>query len=170
MERRFEYRGTILTVQFTHSDETTKGIVEGREFSGRIEQLSDHEMIVHRDGKQLRLFIAQNRDAVTFVHMAGEVFRLVPAQEDYLSSGAGDGGVSDGRLVAARPSQVIRLLVSEGDMVEKGQPILILESMKMETTQEAPFSGQVAEVNAEAGQQVDAGDIIVLLKRQEVDS
>ena len=170
VERRFEYRGDIHTVQFVLSGDTTEATVEGRQISARIEQISDHEMVVQRDGKQLRLFIAQNKDIVTFVHAGGEVFRLVPVQEDYLSSGAGDGGLSDGRLVAAMPSKVIRLLVSKGDVVEKGQPILILESMKMETTQEAPFSGEVAEVNAEAGQQVDAGDVIVLLKRQEADT
>jgi biotin carboxyl carrier protein len=166
MERRFEYCGEIITIQFSRTGDQTEATVEGRELSGRVEQVTDNEMIVHRDGKQLRVFVAQDRDGVTFVHMAGEVFRLSPVQEDYESSG-GDRGISDGRLVAAMPSKVIKLLVKEGDLVEKGQPILILESMKMETTQEAPFSGEVAEVNAAVGQQVDAGDVIVLLKHQE---
>lgn len=170
MERRFECRGNILTVQNAPSGEKTEFTVNGRDISARVEQISDNEMMVHRDGKQLRLFVAQNRDIVTFVHMEGEVFRLVPARDDYGGAAGGDGSASDGRLVAAMPSKVIRLLVSEGDVVEKGQPVLILESMKMETTQEAPFSGQVAEVNAEAGQQVNAGDVIVLLKRAEGDT
>jgi biotin carboxyl carrier protein len=168
MERRFECRGRILDIRFSPSGDQTEATVQGRQLRGRVEQVTDHEMILHRDGRQLRVYVAQNRDGLIFVHMAGDVFRLSPVQEEYGSSGE-EGGVSDGRLIAAMPSKVIRLLVSKGDLVEKGQPVLILESMKMETTQEAPFTGEVMEVNAEAGQQVDAGDVIVLLKQREAD-
>jgi acetyl/propionyl-CoA carboxylase alpha subunit/acetyl-CoA carboxylase carboxyltransferase component len=62
-----------------------------------------------------------------------------------------DGGV----VRAGWPAFVISVLVQPGDRVAAGDPVVVLESMKMETTVTAPFSGEVAEVHVAAKTQVD---------------
>ncbi len=56
---------------------------------------------------------------------------------------------------------VLEVLVEPGQEVVKGQPIIIIEAMKMENTLVAPTSGEVTGVEAEEGQTVYAGDLLV---------
>jgi biotin carboxyl carrier protein len=63
----------------------------------------------------------------------------------------------DGRVKAPIPGTIVRLLVSEGQAVEAGQPLLVLEAMKMENQIRAPRSGNVGQLNVAAGQSVTLG-------------
>ncbi len=60
----------------------------------------------------------------------------------------------DGRVKAPIPGLITRVLVEQGQMVEAGQPLLVLEAMKMENEIRAPRSGVVAELNVRPGQDV----------------
>lgn len=59
------------------------------------------------------------------------------------------------------PAVVVRVMVEVGDMVEKGQEVVVVTAMKMETTLNAPFGGKVTGVNAAAGDKVMPGQILV---------
>ncbi|MFI1915436.1 acetyl/propionyl/methylcrotonyl-CoA carboxylase subunit alpha [Nocardia sp. NPDC020380] len=71
--------------------------------------------------------------------------------------------VAEGSLLAPMPGAVIRLGAQVGDRLEKGQPILWLEAMKMEHTIAAPATGVLAELNVTAGQQVDVGAVLAVV-------
>ena len=75
-------------------------------------------------------------------------------QVDRGSLGRGAGG-SD--IVAPMPGTVEQILVRPGDSVERGQTLIIMESMKMELEIAAPRSGVVKRVSVEPGTQVDKG-------------
>ncbi len=66
-----------------------------------------------------------------------------------------------GALVAPMPGRIVAVLVAAGTVVEKGAPLLVLEAMKMEHTISAPFSGKVARICFESGQQVGEGALLV---------
>jgi 3-methylcrotonyl-CoA carboxylase alpha subunit len=68
--------------------------------------------------------------------------------------GSGGHGSHDGDILSPMPGRIIAVEVATGDAVVKGQKLLTLEAMKMEHTLTAPFDGVVAELNAEAGAQV----------------
>jgi propionyl-CoA carboxylase alpha chain len=74
-----------------------------------------------------------------------------------------DGGVTGG-LAAPMPGKVVSVEVATGDSVAAGQLLMILEAMKMEHRVLAPSAGTVGELRAEPGQQVDGGDILVVLE------
>ncbi len=69
-----------------------------------------------------------------------------------------------GRLTAPMPGRVLAVLVEAGALVRQGQPLLILEAMKMEHTIAAPGDGVVKEVHFRAGQQVDEGARLMSLE------
>jgi len=56
--------------------------------------------------------------------------------------------------------------VAAGDAVAEGQLLMIVEAMKMEHRITAPHAGVVGEVRAHAGDQVGAGDLLVVLGQQ----
>ena len=70
-----------------------------------------------------------------------------------------------GSLLAPTPGSVVRVAVAVGDHVEKGQPLLWLEAMKMEHAVNAPTAGIVAELPVAAGQQVDVGSVLAVVER-----
>jgi biotin carboxyl carrier protein len=72
-------------------------------------------------------------------------------------------GAGDGNLEAPMPGVVTRILVSVGDLVKKGQPLLAIEAMKMEHVIRAPRDGTVARLAARAGEMVQGGVALVEL-------
>jgi acetyl/propionyl-CoA carboxylase alpha subunit len=77
--------------------------------------------------------------------------------------GATHEGQAAQTLTAPMPGSVIAVRVSEGDQVEAGQVLLVLEAMKMENTVPAPAAARVARVLVSTGQQVQRGEILVEL-------
>ncbi len=72
-----------------------------------------------------------------------------------------------GSLLAPMPGLVLRVLAEVGTVVTAGQPLLVLEAMKMEQTVSAPASGVVAELHAKAGEQVGTGQVLAVLEAGE---
>ena len=62
-----------------------------------------------------------------------------------------------GRLVSPLPGAVIQVLIKDGEAVQKGQALMIIEAMKMEHTISAPQSGTVKRIYFAAGEQVAEG-------------
>jgi propionyl-CoA carboxylase alpha chain len=69
-----------------------------------------------------------------------------------------------GSLLAPMPGLVRRVLVEAGTVVVAGQPLLVLEAMKMEQTVAAPAAGLVAELRAKAGEQVAVGQVLAVVE------
>jgi biotin carboxyl carrier protein len=66
----------------------------------------------------------------------------------------------DGRVKAPIPGTIARVLVSQGQMVETGQPLLVLEAMKMENQIRAPRAGTVGQLHVAAGQSVALNTVL----------
>ena len=67
-------------------------------------------------------------------------------------------------VAASMPGMVVTVAVQEGDSVKKGQKLLSLEAMKMETTMQAENGAKVAQVLVGPGSQVETGDLLVVLE------
>jgi biotin carboxyl carrier protein len=67
---------------------------------------------------------------------------------------------SEGAVTAIMPGKIIRVQVAEGDAVEEGDVICILEAMKMENEMKAPMAGVVKVVYAQPGQDVETGAVL----------
>jgi propionyl-CoA carboxylase alpha chain len=74
-----------------------------------------------------------------------------------------DQQVGAGSLLAPMPASVVSVAVAEGDRVESGQPIVVLEAMKMQHTIRAHETGVVTTLSVEAGRQVDAGAVLAVV-------
>lgn len=92
-----------------------------------------------------------------------------PGDETYVVDGVahrvarGDAGL----VTAPALALVLKVLVGPGEPVAKGQPVAVLESMKMEVRVEAPRSGEVREVRVAPGEQVRAGQVVMVVEGRE---
>ncbi len=80
-----------------------------------------------------------------------------------------DDAVALGSLLAPMPGSVLRVGAAVGDAVTAGQPLIWLEAMKMEHTVTAPSDGVLAELNVEAGQQVDVNAVLARVDTEQGD-
>lgn len=83
-----------------------------------------------------------------------------PAPSAPVSPGpAGNGGVT-----APMPGTILRILVTEGQKVELGQTVAILEAMKMENNINANATGTVSRIQVSPGQSVDTGQLLLTIE------
>jgi biotin carboxyl carrier protein len=78
----------------------------------------------------------------------------------------GAAGAGEGRqkIAALMPGKVVRLLVAQGDTVESGQGLVVVEAMKMQNEMKSPKAGRVAEVRTRTDATVAAGEVLVVIE------
>jgi len=79
------------------------------------------------------------------------------------AAGSAGGAASDGSLRAPMPGKIVATPAKPGDTVTKGQPVVVLEAMKMEHALVAPFDGVVGEVGVAVGDQVAADTVLAVV-------
>ncbi|MCE9626913.1 MAG: hypothetical protein K8R56_03225 [Candidatus Eisenbacteria bacterium] len=80
------------------------------------------------------------------------------------ASGRRAGAAAQGGMEAPMPGVITKVMVEVGAEVEKGQPLLALEAMKMEHMIRAPRAGKIKRIAASPGQMVQAGAVLVELE------
>ncbi len=155
---RYEHDGTYyITIRqpdgTLHPPVLTEGrlIVEERE-DGRMDvRYGDDRQLLQAwlDGEELSVFSQRGASSITMV--------------DALYH-AGESAAEGGRLTAPMPGKVVSFAVQPGDKVSKGQPLAVMEAMKMEHTISAPADGEVVELLFAPGDQVADGDELLTLK------
>ncbi|WP_369253139.1 ATP-binding protein [Geodermatophilus amargosae] len=147
----FGMRGQVhrLTVATVDRDRYRVGL-DGRTVDVEVDRLGPLETRLTAAGQRYAV-VAVEAPGSTLVEVDGATHRV----------GRDVGGV----VRAPAPAVVVAVRAAPGDEVEAGQPVVVLESMKMETAVRAPFAGRVREVRAVVNSQVDAGAPLLLLDR-----
>lgn len=109
------------------------------------------------DGKEYFMAFEGNMATVN-----GKAFRVSIKNAEAGSREVDDAGpaVQAIAVAAQMPGTVFKVLTQPGDKVTEGQPVLILEAMKMEMEVPAPVDGTIAAVNVAVGQQVSSGQVL----------
>lgn len=74
-----------------------------------------------------------------------------------------DAGSAAGTIRSPMPGTILRVVIAPGDIVKKGDTLIILEAMKMENEILAPEDGNIKEVNVTQGASVNAGDLLLTM-------
>ncbi len=133
--------------------------IAGRLHEVRGERGMDGRLAVVLDGFRCAVRVLHHRGAAA-VFFNGEswVFEAI----DPLAPPPG-ADAATGRLTAPMPGRVVQVLVSAGDAVRQGQPMMVVEAMKMEHTIAAPRDGTVAAVHFAPGDLVEEGAELIAL-------
>ena len=65
------------------------------------------------------------------------------------------------------PGTILEVFVKEGDVVEEGAPLLILEAMKMQNRIEMPFTARIKAINVEVGSRIPKDSLMIELEAVE---
>jgi acetyl-CoA/propionyl-CoA carboxylase, biotin carboxylase, biotin carboxyl carrier protein len=86
-----------------------------------------------------------------------------PRRARRAAGGAGGGAVGSGNVTVPMQGTIVKVLVEVGQEVEAGQPIVVLEAMKMENQIAAEKAGTVKEIKVSPGDTVGGGDVVVVI-------
>jgi biotin carboxyl carrier protein len=146
--------------------------VQGEGFSVRIDgadavyvdvrKPTPHVLSVLCGGLSYEVGLKRNKEAwdVDIYGTTHEVHAVDPRRKALRLAG----GSEQGLLKTAMPGRVIRLLVEPGQEVSKGDPIIVVEAMKMENEMKAPSDGVIVKIHVEEGEAVEAGSPLILVE------
>jgi 3-methylcrotonyl-CoA carboxylase alpha subunit len=132
-------------------------MLEGRVSHGRAWPHDGGATRIELDGREGPLRVVRHGSAL---HVFGDRGRTRLELVDPLAEAEPSEG-AEGLLSAPMPGKIIRRLVAAGARVERGQPLLVLEAMKMEHTITAPGDGSVRALHYDEGDQVEEGAILL---------
>jgi 3-methylcrotonyl-CoA carboxylase alpha subunit len=159
-----EYAATtqakVYAIDITyHADGWT---LEARGATHALALVSHHDgrYAIRLDGQAIQGTVRRDGEAL---HVFTGGMHHVLAWNDPLAH-AGEHETADGRLTAPMPGKVVAVIASSGQQVRKGEPLVIMEAMKMEHTIAAPSDGLVEEVLYQVGDQVADGAPLLAFK------
>ena len=120
------------------------------------------------NGKACAGRVEPNLTPAILLNGVAYVFRNGDVYEFNLDTGersADEATAGDGAILSPMPGKIVSVAAKAGAKLKKGDPILVLEAMKMEHTLTAPFDGKLAELNAKAGAQVSEGVLLAKLEK-----
>jgi len=125
----------------------------------RAEAGAGGAMVVDIGGARLHAQVVHSATTIT-VFASGTSHRLELKQFELVADEE-----AGGSLVAPMPGNIVAVLVSDGEPVQKNQPLLVLEAMKMEHTIVAPAAGVVEQVLFAKGDQVKEGEQLLRFEK-----
>ncbi len=145
-------------VWVVRNEDTVELEVDGETYEATVSRDGDRS-IVTIDGRAIPVEVPGDHRAQVAGHtVAFDLLsfepRGAPGEHETLVQG-------QGAVQPPMPGKVSSLEVEEGDRVEQGQTVAVLEAMKMQSSIEAPRSGTVLRINVETGQAVEPRDVLL---------
>ena len=160
MIRDIAIAGAFHSVTLVRRADSATLAFGGRDHRCVLQELGGGEYRLAVDGKTHRVWVAVHR-GYAHVHAFGRAWEIEVVDPVARAQRAAGGG--DAVTMAPMPGTVVKIMVAEGDPVHKGQPLLIIESMKMETEIAARRDGRVERVFDTANQTFERGARLVAL-------
>lgn len=141
---------------------TYKLIINGERFEARILEYTSSHAKININGNDYLIQIEQD-NSQSIPKLEGQE-RAVPMAPSF-TSGV---DLGSGEVRAPLPGVIISIPVKEGDEVKRGQAIVIIEAMKMESEIASPVDAKIAKIMVKERSLVQEGDILMVLEGDEI--
>ena len=154
-----------VPLEVAHGAPSFRVLLDGRTHAGQAAVFRPGIWsLVFEDGRQIEVSLEPAPEGALRVQFGSAVLTF-DLQDELTALALVSGGRGKSKrtdvVAAAMPGRVLRLLAVPGDAVCAGQPLLVLEAMKMENEVKAPRDGVVEAIAVTAGQAVSTGEILV---------
>jgi biotin carboxyl carrier protein len=154
--------GKTRVVELSRSNDAWRISLDGSELDASVVEVAPNTFSVLLNGESHQIRIAPRTDGTLTLH-TGLAEYHAEVNDPRLWRGRKHGAIAaEGRqqVTAPMPGKVVRVLVSEGDVVQVGQGLLVVEAMKMQNEIRSPKNGRVEKLLAQENQPVNAGDVL----------
>jgi biotin carboxyl carrier protein len=154
--------GKTRVVELLRVDDGWIIFLDGKELEASVAEVAPNTFSVLLNGESHQIRIAPRADGALTLHTALAEYHA-EVTDPRVWRGRRHGALeAAGRqqITAPMPGKIVRVLVSEGDAVQTGQGLLVVEAMKMQNEIRSPKSGKVEKLFAKEGLAVNAGDVL----------
>lgn len=141
--------------------------IDGQSFDTSIEEIGDGTVSVVVNGKSYKVEVENTKPQPKVVAKPApskKASAASTAAKVPVSKPASDVPSGGKKVVSPLPGSVIKVMVTEGQAVKKGDVLLTLESMKMENSVQSEWDGTVQKINVVAGQTVMQDDLLIVIQ------
>lgn len=145
----------------------THGTIDGKAFSWDVIEVKEGSYHVIKNNCSYNVEVVREDAAEkTFtISVNGNKYQLgVKDKFDELLKSLGMDNMSSGKvndIKAPMPGLVLDIRIAEGDVVKKGDPIIVLEAMKMENILKSPADGTIKKINVKKGVAVEKNQVLI---------
>ncbi|HYP14459.1 MAG TPA: biotin/lipoyl-containing protein [Bryobacteraceae bacterium] len=160
MKSRVLIDGRILDVTVRRQALETSFEVDGEPVVASIVEVEPDIYHVLLDGRSVEVRVSGDR------YQAQGHTMTVNLQDPRAYTAGHSAASLEGRhsLVSPMPGKVVRVLVSEGEQVERDQGVIVVEAMKMQNELKAPKAGKITQLAAKQGQAVEPGEVLLVIE------
>ena len=161
----YRYRAAndeVIVVRVAKNDSNYTISLGEKQYHLSYAEITSGQLTLILDGIQLTVSVADH-DSTTLIAVEGVTYRLErldnrPRRDQMI-------GTSASTVEASMPGTILEILVAEQEPVKQGQPVIILEAMKMELRLTAPQSGRIEKIEVQPGELVQQGMILLTLMK-----
>ncbi len=161
-----QFNGESLTATYNQSEKE-------KSVKARLLSRQNNQGLLEIDGQMIPYYTAQSNDKPSAVQVwiLGNIYEMEKAQTGAKRAKGGQGNAnSSGDLKSSMPGKVLEIKVAVDDKVSPDDTMIIMESMKMEMSMNAPFKGSVKEINVAEGDLVEMNTLLVRLEAETTDA
>ena len=137
--------------------------VDGRSFLVDARKLEGDFFSILTEGRSYEVSVEADGDGYRVRHGAAEM-EVAVSDPSRQAREAQAGPTGPEKIVSVMPGKVVRVLAGEGDEVEPGQGVVVVEAMKMENEIATERGGKVTRVAASAGDAVETGALLMIVE------
>lgn len=157
--------GESHDVEIDRNGSHVTAVIDGRSYDLDASQPEPSVWLLKHNARIFEAAVSQGRSSEHVVNI--ENVEIVASVNDPKRLRGSITGSSDesGRaeIRTAMPGKVVRILASQGDAIEKGEGVIVVEAMKMQNEMKSPKDGSISEIKVAEGDTVGAGDVLVII-------
>ena len=132
--------------------------IDGKKFEVEVNLLNSNDAQVKVNDKNIDIKISNNlSEPKKSEPKKSEPKKSEPKIPDQSVKG------NPGDLLALMPGKILKVLVSEGQKIKMGEPVIIMESMKMEQTIVSSADGVINSINVKEGETIEVGSVMIVI-------
>lgn len=143
--------------------------IDGEIHPFTLEKLTEGTVSLLLDGRSYLFAVSQNEAGCKIGWSGGEVHLEIEDErarmlKKFLSSASTGKGIT--KVKAPMPGLVVKIIAQIGAQVKKGEPLIVVEAMKMENEIAAPSSGKVVDIKVQEKQAVEKNEVMVVIESE----
>ena len=162
---KIKYDKDIYNVENYEEKENLFAKINGKDYHYKFTKIDDNHYQALNTGKKLDIFIAEDKSNI-YVGFEGKSFKFEKVNDENNYNFIEEKNLNQDIIKSPMPGNIVKIIANEGDTVEEGTPIIIVEAMKMETTLYSSISGIVKKIYVQEKSQVDSDNPLVIIEKE----
>jgi biotin carboxyl carrier protein len=163
MKYEAEIDGQPLIIEFDQRDGRVSATIDGRAYDVEVLRPEDGVYLILAGEHVYEARVSPDTSGKFNVRIRDRVFSARLIDRKHRRHGEEHSQEGPQQLIAPMPGKVVRVLLQEGDEVEAGQGVVIVEAMKMQNEIKSSKKGRVLEVRVSEGETVNANHVLAVV-------